>query len=54
MKKSYSPPKLVCHGDVAAITQVLGKLEVTDFVFNAGGESIGGDNDLGSVDITLP
>jgi hypothetical protein len=53
MKKSYSAPKLVRHGDVAEITQILGNEQRTDYVFQAG-QIISGNNDLGSRDITLP
>ncbi|MDJ0736124.1 MAG: lasso peptide [Nostocaceae cyanobacterium] len=56
MKKSYTTPKLVYHGDVTEITQVLGKRETTDFVFTSGDpdNAISDGDDLGSRDITLP
>lgn len=51
MKKTYRKPELVCHGDVAAITQILGSSDRTDFVFLSGGSAISGNNDIGSVDL---
>lgn len=51
MKKAYSKPQLVRHGDVATITQILGSASRADFVFSSGGSVISGSNDLGSVDL---
>ncbi len=53
MKKTYHAPELIRHGSVAEITQILGAGSRTDFVF-MGGNSISGNDDLGSSDITLP
>lgn len=52
MKKTYNAPELVRHGNVAEITQVLGRSSRTDFVFFSG-DSIGDGDDAGSRDITL-
>lgn len=51
MKKTYNAPKLVCHGNVAEITQILGGNARTDFVFNSSGDNVSDSNDLGSRDI---
>ncbi|NJM99255.1 MAG: lasso peptide [Phormidesmis sp. RL_2_1] len=51
MKKTYSKPSLVCHGDVATLTQVLGQENRTDFVFSASGQVLNGQTDEGSSDI---
>ena len=54
MKKTYNAPKLVCHGNVTEITQILGGDARTDFVFNSSGTIISDSNDLGSVDLKTP
>ncbi len=54
MKKIYNTPELVCHGNVAEITQILGGDARTDFVFSGSGAIISGSNDLGSVDLETP
>jgi hypothetical protein len=53
MKKQYNAPKLTVHGDVAEITQVLGRSSRKDFVF-FNGTSISDDDDQGSRDICQP
>lgn len=50
MKNAYSAPKLTVYGNVAQITQILGGASRTDFLF-FNGDSISGNNDLGSRDI---
>lgn len=52
MKKTYTAPALVCHGNVAEITQILGGDARTDFVFNSSGAIVSDSNDLGSRDIS--
>jgi hypothetical protein len=49
MKSSYTAPKLIVHGNVAEITQILGNRTRADFAFLSG-QSIAGDDDQGSRD----
>jgi hypothetical protein len=53
MKKSYSTPQLVRHGNVAEMTQALGSQTKQDFIF-IGGVEVGGGNDAGSQDVVIP
>jgi hypothetical protein len=39
MKKQYSTPTLTTHGNVAEITQLLGKSDKDDFLFFPGSSS---------------
>jgi len=47
MKSSYTAPKLIVHGNVAEITQILGNPTRADFVF-LNGNVISGNDDIGS------
>ena len=53
MKKTYETPKLVVHGTVENLTNVLGASSATDTLFIAGQPFGGGFTD-GSSDLRLP
>ncbi|RUT00262.1 hypothetical protein DSM106972_077100 [Dulcicalothrix desertica PCC 7102] len=57
MKKQYSAPELTVHGNVAAITQILGSSSRKDFLFFNGSAvstgANGASNDVGSRDVCL-